>query len=110
MVVAQGFAIWFTQAQSISGLPDSYVDAVSGKVFDVIPIPAVIIIVVAVISGVILDRTQYGRWLYLTGTNEAAAAISGIPVRLTKFLANVFSDLIAGITAFALASRGSQSG
>jgi ribose/xylose/arabinose/galactoside ABC-type transport system permease subunit len=102
MVVAQGFAIWFTQAQSISGLPDSYVDAVSGKVFDVIPIPAVIIIVVAVISGVILGRTQFGRWLYLTGTNEAAAAISGIPVRLTKFLAYVFSGLMAGITAIVL--------
>ena len=102
MVVAQGFAIWFTQAQSISGLPDSYVDAVSGKIFDVIPIPAVIIIAVAVISGVILGRTQYGRWLYLTGTNEAAAAISGIPVRLTKFLAYVFSGLMAGITAIVL--------
>jgi ribose/xylose/arabinose/galactoside ABC-type transport system permease subunit len=102
MVVAQGFAIWFTQAQSISGLPDSYVEAVSGKVFDVIPIPAVIIIAVAVISGVILGRTQYGRWLYLTGTNEAAAAISGIPVRLTKFLAYVFSGLMAGITAIVL--------
>jgi ribose/xylose/arabinose/galactoside ABC-type transport system permease subunit len=102
MVVAQGFAIWFTQAQSISGLPDSYVDAVSGKIFDVIPIPAVIIIVVAVISGVILARTQYGRWLYLTGTNEAAAAISGIPVRLTKFLAYVFSGVMAGITAIVL--------
>jgi ribose transport system permease protein len=102
MVVAQGFAIWFTQAQSISGLPDSYVDAVSGKVLDVVPIPAVIIIVVAVISGVILGRTQFGRWLYLTGTNEAAAAISGIPVRLTKFLAYVFSGLMAGITAIVL--------
>jgi ribose transport system permease protein len=102
MVVAQGFAIWFTQAQSISGLPDSYVDTVSGKVFDVIPIPAVIIIAVAVIAGVILDRSQYGRWLYLTGTNEAAARISGIPVRLTIFLAYVFSGLMAGTTAIVL--------
>jgi ribose/xylose/arabinose/galactoside ABC-type transport system permease subunit len=102
MVVAQGFAIWFTQAQSISGLPDSYIDAISGKVFDIIPIPAVIIIAVAVIAGVILDRTQYGRWLYLTGTNEAAARISGIPVRLTIFLAYVFSGLMAGITAIVL--------
>ena len=102
MVVAQGFAIWFTQAQSISGLPDSYVDAISGKVFGVIPIPAIIIIAVAVIAGVILDRTQYGRWLYLTGTNEAAAGISGIPVRLTIFLAYVFSGVMAGITAIVL--------
>jgi ribose/xylose/arabinose/galactoside ABC-type transport system permease subunit len=102
MVVAQGFAIWFTQAQSISGLPDSYVDAISGKVLDVIPIPAIIIITVAVLAGVILDRTQYGRWLYLTGTNEAAARISGIPVRLTIFLAYLFSGLMAGITAIVL--------
>src|SRR5262249_6004787 len=86
MVGAQGFAIWFTQAQSISGLPDSYVELISGKIFDIIPIPALIIILVALISGIILGRTQYGRWLYLTGTNEATAAISGIPVRLTKFL------------------------
>jgi ribose/xylose/arabinose/galactoside ABC-type transport system permease subunit len=102
MVVAQGFAIWFTQAQSISGLPDSYVDAISGKVLDVIPIPAIIIITVAVLAGIILDRTQYGRWLYLTGTNEAAARISGIPVRLTIFLAYLFSGLMAGITAIVL--------
>jgi ribose/xylose/arabinose/galactoside ABC-type transport system permease subunit len=102
MVVAQGFAIWFTQAQSISGLPDSYVDAISGKVLDVIPIPAIIVITVAVLAGIILDRTQYGRWLYLTGTNEAAARISGIPVRLTIFLAYLFSGLMAGITAIVL--------
>lgn len=102
MVVAQGFAIWFTHAQSISGLPDSYVDAVSGKIFDVVPIPALLIIVVAVISGVILGKTEYGRWLYLTGTNEAAARVSGIPVRLTKFLAYVFSGLMAGFTAVVL--------
>jgi ribose transport system permease protein len=102
MVVAQGFAIWFTQAQSVSGLPDSYVDAISGKVFAVIPIPAIIVIGVAVVAGVILDRTQYGRWLYLTGTNEAAARVSGIPVRLTIFLAYLFSGLMAGITAIVL--------
>ena len=72
------------------------------KGFRRVPIPAIIIIAVAVIAGVILDRTQYGRWLYLTGTNEAAARISGIPVRLTIFLAYVFSGLMAGITAIVL--------
>jgi ribose transport system permease protein len=102
MVLAQGFAIWFTQAQSISGLPDSYVDTVSGRIFGIIPIPAIIIIVVAVAAGIALTKTQYGRWLYLTGSNEATARISGIPVRLTKFVAYVFSGLMAGITAIVL--------
>ena len=102
MVVAQGFAIWFTQAQSISDLPDAYVNSISGKVFGIIPIPAIIVIVVASTAGIVLAKTQYGRWLYLTGSNEATARVSGIPVRLTKFLAYVFSGLMAGITAIVL--------
>ena len=102
MVLAQGFAIWFTQAQSISGLPDSYLDAVGGKTFGVIPTPAIIVIVVAIVAGVILARTEYGRWLYLTGSNEEAARVSGVPVKLTVFSAYVFSGLMAGITAIVL--------
>jgi ribose transport system permease protein len=102
MVLAQGFAIWFTQAQSISGLPDSYVDTVSGRVFRIIPVPAIIIILVAIVAGIALAKTQYGRWLYLTGSNEATARVSGIPVRLTKFVAYVLSGFMAGITAIVL--------
>jgi ribose transport system permease protein len=101
MVLAQGFAIWFTQAQSISGLPEDYIDAVSGKVFG-LPIPAIVIIVVAIITGIVLAKTQYGRWIYLTGSNERAAQISGVPVRFTKFSTYVFSGLMAGITAIML--------
>lgn len=102
MVLAQGFAIWFTSAQSISGLPEDYIDAVSGKVFGTIPIPAVLIIVVAIISGTVLAKTKYGRWVYLTGSNEQTARVSGLPVRFTKFSTYVFSGLMAGITAVVL--------
>jgi len=102
MVLAQGFTVWFTQAQSISDLPDSYIEIVSGKLFGFIPVPAVIIIGVATVCGITLAKTQYGRWLYLTGTNEQTARIAGIPVRLTKFTAYVFSGLMAGVTAIVL--------
>jgi len=101
MVLAQGFAIWFTQAQSIYGLPEGYIDVISGDLFG-IPVPAIIIIVVAVIAGVILARTEYGRWIYLTGSNEQTARVSGIPIRFTKFSTYVFSGLMAGITAIVL--------
>ncbi len=84
MVLAQGFAIWYTQAQSVYGLPDDYIDLVSGRIFGVIPMPAVLILVIALITGLILARTQYGRWIYLTGANEQTARVSGIDIRLTK--------------------------
>jgi ribose/xylose/arabinose/galactoside ABC-type transport system permease subunit len=102
MVLAQGFAIWFTQAQSISGLPEDYIDLVSGRLFGVVPVPALIILVVALISGVILARTEFGRWLYLIGSNSETARVSGIPVRRAVFIAYLFSGLMAGITAIVL--------
>jgi ribose/xylose/arabinose/galactoside ABC-type transport system permease subunit len=102
MVLAQGFAIWYTSAQSISGLPESYVEAVSGKLFGFFPVPAAIILVVALIAGIVLARTRYGRWIYLTGSNEQTARVSGLPVRFIKFSTYVFSGLMAGITAIVL--------
>lgn len=102
MVLAQGFAIWYTKAESIFGLPQSYIDIVSGKLFGVIPAPALIIIAVAVISGIILAKSKYGRWIYLTGNNAQAAAISGVPTRFTTFSTYIFSGMMAGITAIVL--------
>ncbi len=102
MVLAQGFAIWYTQAQSVYGLPDDYIDLVSGRVFGIIPMPAMLILVIALITGLILARTQYGRWIYLTGANEQTARVSGIDIRLTKFSTYVLSGLMAGVTAIVL--------
>ena len=101
MVLAQGFAIWFTSAQSISGLPEGYVEAVSGRVFG-IPIPAITILVVALIAGLVLARTRYGRWITLVGSNELTARVSGLPVRLVKFSTYVLAGAMAGITAIVL--------
>lgn len=98
MVLAQGFAIWYTHAQSISDLPDDYIDTIAGSVAGV-PVPALIILAVAAVAHVVLAKTQFGRWVYLTGGNEQTALISGIPVRLTKFATYVFSGVMAGVTA-----------
>ena len=102
MVLAQGFAIWYTQAQSVYGLPDNYIDLISGRLFGVIPMPALLILIVALITGMTLARTQYGRWIYLTGANEQTARVSGIDIRRTKFSTYVLSGLMAGVTAIVL--------
>ncbi len=102
MVLAQGFAIWYTQAQSVYGLPDGYIDLISGRLFGVIPVPALLILAVAMITGLMLAKTQYGRWIYLTGANELTARVSGIDIRRTKFGTYVLSGLMAGVTAIVL--------
>ena len=102
MVLAQGFAIWYTQAQSVYGLSDDYIDIVSGRLFGVIPVPALLILAVALITGLLLAKTQYGRSVYLTGANERTARVSGIDIRRTAFSTYVLSGLMAGITAIVL--------
>ncbi len=102
MVLAQGFAIWYTQAQSVYGLPDDYIDIVSGRLFGIIPVPALLILAVALITGLALAKTQYGRSVYLTGANEQTARVSGIDICRTAFSTYVLSGLMAGITAIVL--------
>ncbi len=43
-----------------------------------LPVPVVVLVVVAVLAGVLLDRTVWGRWLQAVGHNESAARASGI--------------------------------
>jgi ribose/xylose/arabinose/galactoside ABC-type transport system permease subunit len=102
MVLAQGFAVWFTNAQSVSDLPDGFVDVVSGNIVAGVSVPTVGILVCAVIAGFALARTKYGRWLYLIGENRSAAEVSGLPVRLAIFSTYVVAGLMAGLTAIVL--------
>ncbi|MGY8792041.1 MAG: ABC transporter permease [Alphaproteobacteria bacterium] len=102
MVLAQGFAIWFTKAQSVYGLPDSLIDLITDRLFGYMPMPAILIFIVAIISGFILRYTKMGRELYLTGSNEHTAEISNINIKSSKFSVYLVSGLMAGITAIVL--------
>ncbi|MGY8640199.1 MAG: ABC transporter permease [Verrucomicrobiales bacterium] len=72
---------------------------VSGKLpvfgFD-IPISFFVLIVVAVIAGIFLNKTIYGRYLLAMGNNEEAAKFSGINTTRMKVIAYVISAMLAG--------------
>jgi ribose transport system permease protein/erythritol transport system permease protein len=56
-------------------------------------VPAVIVI------WLLVARTTYGRRLFAIGTNDVAAEWAGLDVRRTRFIAYVFSGLVAGLVA-----------
>jgi erythritol transport system permease protein len=62
-----------------------------------LPLAAWVMIVLAIIFSIILNRTPFGRWLYATGSNERAAQLSGVPVTRVKTLIYVLAGLCAGI-------------
>jgi erythritol transport system permease protein len=62
-----------------------------------LPLAAWVMIVLAIIFSIVLNRTPFGRWLYATGSNERAAQLSGVPVTRVKTQIYVLAGLCAGI-------------
>jgi ribose transport system permease protein len=107
--ITSGAAIWVTNQISISGLPQVFTQTMLAKVW-IIPVPVIIMFVVAAIVQVILTRSIWGRWLYATGTNIRTSRVSGIPTARVIFLAYAFAGLMAGIAGVILTARLTSAG
>ena len=62
-------------------------------------------IVVAVFLYFLLDRTVFGRALYLIGNNPRAAHLAGLPSKRYLFLAYVTCSLLAAFGSLMLTAR-----
>jgi len=65
----------------------------------------VLFLVMAVVFGVLLHRTNFGRQVYVIGNNPLAARFSGIPVDRVKFILFLLTGVMSGIAAVCLTSR-----
>jgi ribose transport system permease protein len=68
-----------------------------------VPMPFVILAIVAGAMGVLLHKTVYGRHLFAAGRNEEAARYSGVQTRNVIAGAYILSGVLAGIAAILLA-------
>ena len=62
-----------------------------------LPVPLIILILIAVAASIFLNRTIYGRYLLALGNNEDAARFSGIDTRRMTILAYVICSLLSGL-------------
>ncbi|HEX8139122.1 MAG TPA: ABC transporter permease [Pyrinomonadaceae bacterium] len=74
----------------------------TGSVFQV-PMPFILLIIIAAVMWVILHRSVYGRYLYAVGRNEEAARYSGISARAIITSAYVLCLFLTGISGVLLA-------
>jgi len=70
-----------------------------------LPTGVIVMVVLAAVASVVLNKTAFGRWLYASGGNERAAELSGIPVKKVKVRVYVFSGLCASIAGVILTSE-----
>lgn len=105
MNVYQGITMIYTNAATTIGLPKGFNYVGQGYVFGVIPVAVVILIVCAVISHVVLNKTTFGRYVFAIGGNAEAARLSGINVNFYKMVIAVWCGIFVGLASFVMLSR-----
>lgn len=75
------------------------------RLFDVIPVPVVIMLILAVITYLFLERTRHGRVMYAIGSNEQASRLAGARVKFYRYVAYIMSGVYASIGGILLAAR-----
>lgn len=102
--VARGLVLIMTGAVAVFGAPESF-RLLGQGVIAAIPIPILIIVLVAVGGHLVLTRTRLGRYAYVMGSNAEAARLSGVPVKRHTTWVYVISGALAGLGGMIAASR-----
>ncbi|MCA0434609.1 MAG: ABC transporter permease [Proteobacteria bacterium] len=76
---------------------ETLADFLTGKLFKLIPMSFVALAVVILVVWVPYSRSVLGRAAYAAGSSEQAAYMSGMPVKMAKFMAYVLSGLLASV-------------
>lgn len=95
MSVAKGTSLLIT-----GGLPisiDSKITFLGGGRVGVVPIPVIIMFIIAIIGHIFATRTLPGRNIYAVGNNEKAAKLSGIRVNQVKLMVYVIMGALCAL-------------
>ena len=88
-------------------LPETLVppDTFFANFFDFIPASAILLILVLLVVWTPFRRSRLGMWVYAVGSNEGAAYMSGVNVKLAKVFAYMLGGLFAGIGGLFLTAQ-----
>ena len=91
--------------EAFRGYPDGFSWFGQGYVYWVFTVEMVLFALIAVIYGVVLHKTNFGRAVYAIGNNPTGALFSGIRVQRVKFILFLLTGLMSGVAAVCLTSR-----
>ena len=102
--IFKGVGYIINQSRNIMGFPDSFRWFGQGYVWG-IPVPVIVMIIVALIGSFILTKTYFGRQIFALGGNEEAARLAGVNINQMKVLLFIICGFISSITTVLLLSR-----
>jgi len=104
-LIARGLGGAITRGWPILNLPSSLSYLWYGMILGILPVPVLILAIVAGVSIFILRYSPLGRHIYAVGGSIEAARLSGINVDKTRSIAYTVSTILAGIVGILHAAR-----
>ena len=83
--------------EGVASFPESYTKLGGGYISNELPIALLVLLGFALVLGVVLHATRFGRYLFAIGSNREAAGLSGVPVSRVRVTIFMLSGLMAGV-------------
>jgi ribose transport system permease protein len=104
--MALGSALLITGGVDQRDVPFKLIDTVgSGRLFDEIPYLVLIAAAVALVFGIILAATRFGRYTYAIGSNEEGVRRAGVAVDRHLIKVYALGGTLAGLAGFMSLAR-----
>jgi rhamnose transport system permease protein len=102
----RGLAYGFLGDQAATNYPAAFTFLGQGKIFgSLIPFSVGLFVVLAVVFGLVLHRTTFGRYLNAIGNSENTSSYSGIQVARIRMINYTISGFMAALAGLILAAR-----
>ncbi|MBA4388044.1 MAG: hypothetical protein C0404_08695 [Verrucomicrobia bacterium] len=121
MAFARGLAKWISGGQKVSTsvqqADGTYSNVAVPGVFDFlnsavfhenVAVVTLIFLACLVVTGIVLSKLRWGRYVYAVGGNEEAARLSGVPVFGTKLLVYGLCGLLSAVAGICQAAQEQQ--
>lgn len=106
MMVAWGTALVLADGRTISlRSVEGYDQIAVGELIPGLPNAVLIFVALAIVAGIIMNKTAIGRYSLAIGSNEEATRISGVNTRRWKMLAYIIGGIFTGISGILMSSR-----
>ncbi|MGO5051669.1 ABC transporter permease [Lachnospiraceae bacterium LCP25S3_G4] len=110
MMISKGIGSIITKAQSVTWPQSGQEGGWFRNIFKInngstiIPTGFILLIVLAIIMAIVLNKTRPGRYILALGSNKEAARLSGVNVVKWETLAYIFSGTFAGLAGVSYAA------
>jgi ribose/xylose/arabinose/galactoside ABC-type transport system permease subunit len=103
MYAYRGFVVWY-RVNPIYNL-SSWYRVIGQQTIGPVPIPVIILLIIAGLASIVLNFTRFGRYVYAIGGNRQAARAAGINVKLVELGVYVISGFCCGLAGLVFTSR-----